>query len=65
MPELHECINRINELRQKEFSKETLTDEELREVFTLLAEVRRMRHGKSPAAEKAEKAPVAEVEDFF
>lgn len=65
MAELHTCIERINELRVKEMSGQTLTDPELSEVFTLLAEVRQMRAGKSPEKIAAAKTPVANVEDFF
>lgn len=65
MAELHTCIERINALRVKEMSGETLSDTELSEVFSLLAEVRQMRAGKSPEKIKAEKPPVASVDDFF
>jgi hypothetical protein len=65
MAELHVLIERINVLRQKEFGKEKLNDEELREVFSLLAEVRMMRSGKSPEKIKAEKAPDVAAEDYF
>lgn len=65
MAELHTCIERINELRVKEMSGKTLTDIELSEVFTLLAEVRQMRAGKSPEKVAADKPPVASVDDYF
>lgn len=65
MAELSTTIDRINVLRVKEFSGEKLTDAELTEVFSLLAEVRMMRSGKSPEKIKAEKAPNVDVEDFF
>lgn len=65
MAELHESVSRINELRVKEFSGTKLNDEELREVFTLLADIRRMRHGKSPATEKVDKASLPDAEDYF
>ena len=68
MAELHEQVSRINELRVKEFSGTPLSDEELREVFTLLADIRRMRAGKSPstAAERLTgKTPVPDAEDYF
>lgn len=67
MAELHESVSRINELRVKEFSGTALNDEELREVFTILADIRRMRSGKSPgaSAEKIDKAALPDAEDYF
>lgn len=66
MPELYESVNRINELRVKEFSGTPLSDAELREVFELLADMRKMRAGKSPSTDaKPGKAPTPDVEDFF
>lgn len=64
MAELHECINRINELRTKEFSGTPLSDPELREVFELLSEVRKMRSGKSPEKAKTP-ANIPDAEDYF
>lgn len=67
MAELHTTIERINELRVKEMSGKTLSDTELSEVFTLLAEVRQMRAGKSPekAAAAAKAASLPDAEDYF
>lgn len=67
MPEMHECINRITELRQKQLSGGDLSDEELREGISLLAEVRAMRAGKAvgKSLEESAKDATKALTDFF
>lgn len=60
------ALNRINELRQKQASGTTLSDDEVREGLSLLADIRASRAGKNAdTPPKSKKDPLPSASDFF
>ncbi len=64
MGDLVSNLQRLSEIRAKELSGLRLTDDELREAISLMAETRTMRVGKT-TEKKTAASPARSLDDMF